>query len=95
MDVVNVLAVKRPLELSDTAVRDRIKRRLAANAETAHVTGRINVEVQGGKALLSGTVRSWAEYREAARTALLTQGVSGLDNRLTVAGAKRDWERRM
>jgi osmotically-inducible protein OsmY len=94
-DVVNVLAVKRPLEFSDAAVRDRIKRRLAANAETAHVTGRIKVDVQRGKAVLSGTVRSWAEYREAARTALLTQGVSGLDNRLTVAGAKRYWERRM
>ena len=89
MDVVNVLAVKRPLELSDTAVRDRIKRRLAANAETAAVAKRIKVDVEKGKALLTGDVGSWAEYREAARTALLTQGVQGLDNRLTVKGVKR------
>jgi osmotically-inducible protein OsmY len=88
-DVINVLAVKRPLEFSDGALKDRIKRRLAANAETAAVAKRIKVDVEKGKALLTGDVGSWAEYREAARTALLTQGVQGLDNRLTVKGVKR------
>jgi osmotically-inducible protein OsmY len=91
-EVVNVLTVRQPLKFSDGALKQRISKRLAADAITGPVADRITVNVENAKAVLSGDLDSWAQYREAARIALLTDGVSGVDNRLSVAGAKRYWE---
>lgn len=91
-DVVNIVEVNRVFNFSDKALTQAVKTRLASNAETLWVVDRIKVEVEDGMAILSGSVDTWSEYREAAQVALLTEGIRGLDNRLTVAGVKRHWE---
>jgi osmotically-inducible protein OsmY len=91
-EVVNTIEVNRVFTFSDTALTEAVKRRLASNAETLWVVDQIRVEVDNGQAILSGSVDTWSEYREAARVTLFTEGIRGLDNRLTVAGVKRYWE---
>jgi osmotically-inducible protein OsmY len=88
-EVVNVLTVRQPVKFSDAALTERVSKRLIANAITGPVADRISVKVDDGKVMLSGDLDSWAQYEEAARVALLTDGVRGLDNRLSVSGVKR------
>ena len=45
---------------------------------------RITVETQGGRVILRGTVRSYAEMRDAERAARNAPGVTDVENRLTV-----------
>jgi osmotically-inducible protein OsmY len=45
---------------------------------------RVTVEASGGKAILRGTVRSWAERQEAERAAWAAPGVITVDNQITV-----------
>jgi osmotically-inducible protein OsmY len=45
---------------------------------------RITVEVDGHKVILKGTVRSYAELRDAERAARNAPGVTQVENRLTV-----------
>jgi osmotically-inducible protein OsmY len=45
---------------------------------------RITVEVDGNKAILRGTVRSFAERRDAERAALNAPGITEVENRLVV-----------
>ena len=84
-DVVNTIKVRWVLNHTDTELRDRIKRRLASNIETRWVSERITMKVKNGIATLTGDVDTWAEYKEAARLASLTEGVMSVTNQLTVA----------
>lgn len=45
---------------------------------------RIGVEVQGHKVILNGTVRSYAELRDAERAARNAPGIIDVENHLTV-----------
>jgi len=45
---------------------------------------RVTVEVVGNKAILKGTVRSYAEMRDAERAARRAPGITEVENRLTV-----------
>jgi osmotically-inducible protein OsmY len=45
---------------------------------------RITVEVDGGKAILRGTVRSWAEKEEAERVAWSAPGITEVENRIVL-----------
>lgn len=62
--------------------RTHIREALVRNAETDAST--ITVSVQGTQIVLTGTVHSWSEFRQAANTAWGTPGVTGVLNRLTV-----------
>jgi osmotically-inducible protein OsmY len=63
-------------------VKQRIREALERGAEFD--ADRITVEVDGHKVILRGTVRSYAEMRDAERAALNAPGVTEVDNRLTV-----------
>ena len=79
--VTNLITVKP--RLSPTDLKQQIERALVRNAETD--ARQITVEVQGGKVILRGTVRSYAEKQAAEDTAWSAPGVSEVDNRIMIS----------
>jgi osmotically-inducible protein OsmY len=78
--VTNLIAVQaRPAALD---VKQKIKEALKRGAEidADHIT----VEVEGSKAVLKGTVRSYAEWRDAERAAQKASGITQVENKLVV-----------
>jgi osmotically-inducible protein OsmY len=63
-------------------VKQKIVQALKRGAEFD--ADRITVEVVGNKAILKGTVRSYAEMRDAERAARRAPGITEVENRLTV-----------
>ncbi|MEA2706888.1 MAG: hypothetical protein QOH22_1676 [Gemmatimonadaceae bacterium] len=63
-------------------IKQKIKEALERGAQFD--ADRITVEVDGNKAILKGTVRSYAEKRDAERAARNAPGITDVDNRLTV-----------
>jgi len=78
--VTNLITVRARPTPSD--VKQRIRQALERGAEFD--VGRISVEIQGNKAILRGTVRSYAEMRDAERAARNAPGVTEVENKLTV-----------
>jgi osmotically-inducible protein OsmY len=65
-----------------TDVKQRIKEALQRGAQFD--AERITVDITGNKAILKGTVRSYAEYRDAERAARNAPGITEVENKLTV-----------
>jgi osmotically-inducible protein OsmY len=63
-------------------VKRKIEEALKRNAEI-DASG-ITVETNGSEVILRGTVRSWAERREAERAAYAAPGVTTVDNQISV-----------
>lgn len=78
--VTNLITVRAAPAPSD--VKQKIKEALQRGA--GFDADRITVEVDGHKAILRGTVRSFAEMRDAERAARNAPGITDVENHLTI-----------
>jgi osmotically-inducible protein OsmY len=79
--VSNLIVVKP--RVSPSELKEKIQQALLRSAETD--AQRITVEVVGSKAILKGTVRSWAEKEEAERAAWSAPGITSVENRIVIS----------
>lgn len=84
--IAGVKGVTNTIHVKTKATPGEVKRKIQdALVRSAQVDAdRITVEVDGGKVILRGTVRSWAERQEAERSAWAAPGVTSVDNRITI-----------
>jgi osmotically-inducible protein OsmY len=78
---VTNLVVVRPNTTAQN-LKKKIEEALVRNAKLD--ANRITVEAQGNKAILKGTVRSWAEKQEAERVAWSAPGITEVENRIVI-----------
>jgi osmotically-inducible protein OsmY len=81
--VSNLITVRPRSKPSPDEVQRKIREALVRDAETD--AQRITVDVEDGRVILEGTVRSWAERDEAERVAWSAPGVQDVDDRISIS----------
>lgn len=79
--ITNLITIKP--RVSPTDLRQQIERELVRNAKTD--ASNIQVEAEGGKVVLRGTVRSYAEKKAAEEAAWATPGVTEVRNLIMIS----------
>jgi osmotically-inducible protein OsmY len=84
--LVGVRGVTNHLTLRPAPLPDDLKKRIEeALVRSAELDAqRITLELQGSKVILKGTVRSWAELKEAERVAYSAPGVTAVENKIKI-----------
>jgi osmotically-inducible protein OsmY len=81
-EITNNLKVAKADPISDEIIKEHIVERMAANAMTRPIARQIEVAVNQGEVVLSGSVTRWVEALEAGRIARATSGVRAVKNQL-------------